>query len=205
MAAALAGPRRLAALQRRPAAGGRPPAREVLDGALVIFGGAFLITPGFLTDIVGCAPAAAAHARGRAARAGGRLRAPVHGAGGGRRAAGAAARDWSPQPAPGTTSRAPRSTSTRRTCGDDRPRARARAPGDRRGLRRRRHLLLRRPRAPSVTASRASASPRASRPGPVRWRCCSRAANRSRPWPRAASRCPTAAGSAWRLQGSGPR
>src|SRR3954462_4093745 len=32
---------------------GRVPHREVLDGALVIFGGAFLITPGFLTDIVG--------------------------------------------------------------------------------------------------------------------------------------------------------
>ena len=32
---------------------GRVPAREVLDGALVIFGGAFLITPGFLTDIIG--------------------------------------------------------------------------------------------------------------------------------------------------------
>lgn len=32
---------------------GRPPAREVLDGGLVIFGGAFLITPGFITDIVG--------------------------------------------------------------------------------------------------------------------------------------------------------
>ncbi|MDX6697702.1 MAG: protein FxsA [Solirubrobacteraceae bacterium] len=32
---------------------GRPPAREVLDGALVIFGGAFLITPGFLTDVIG--------------------------------------------------------------------------------------------------------------------------------------------------------
>jgi UPF0716 protein FxsA len=32
---------------------GRPPAREVLDGALVIFGGAFLLTPGFLTDICG--------------------------------------------------------------------------------------------------------------------------------------------------------
>src|SRR5919204_841702 len=34
-------------------AAGRPPAREVLDGALVIFGGAFLLTPGFLTDILG--------------------------------------------------------------------------------------------------------------------------------------------------------
>ena len=34
-------------------ASGRVPHREVIDGVLVIFGGAFLITPGFLTDIVG--------------------------------------------------------------------------------------------------------------------------------------------------------
>src|SRR5919112_3511642 len=34
---------------------GRPPAREVLDGALVLLGGAFLLTPGFLTDILGIA------------------------------------------------------------------------------------------------------------------------------------------------------
>ena len=34
-------------------AAGRVPHRELLDGVLVIFGGAFLITPGFLTDIVG--------------------------------------------------------------------------------------------------------------------------------------------------------
>jgi UPF0716 protein FxsA len=32
---------------------GRVPAREVLDGALVIFGGALLLTPGFLTDVLG--------------------------------------------------------------------------------------------------------------------------------------------------------
>jgi UPF0716 protein FxsA len=32
---------------------GRPPAREVLDGALVIFGGAFLLTPGFISDVFG--------------------------------------------------------------------------------------------------------------------------------------------------------
>ncbi len=32
---------------------GRPPAREVLDGALVLLGGAFLLTPGFITDIIG--------------------------------------------------------------------------------------------------------------------------------------------------------
>ena len=34
-------------------AAGRPPAREVLDGVLVIFGGALLLTPGFITDIAG--------------------------------------------------------------------------------------------------------------------------------------------------------
>jgi len=33
--------------------GGRVPAREVADGVLVIFGGALLLTPGFLSDIVG--------------------------------------------------------------------------------------------------------------------------------------------------------
>jgi UPF0716 protein FxsA len=32
---------------------GRMPHREVIDGVLVVFGGAFLITPGFITDVVG--------------------------------------------------------------------------------------------------------------------------------------------------------
>ncbi|MBV9214180.1 MAG: FxsA family protein [Actinobacteria bacterium] len=32
---------------------GRVPHSEVIDGVLVIFGGAFLIAPGFLTDVVG--------------------------------------------------------------------------------------------------------------------------------------------------------
>jgi len=32
---------------------GRVPHSEVIDGVLIIFGGAFLITPGFLTDIIG--------------------------------------------------------------------------------------------------------------------------------------------------------
>jgi UPF0716 protein FxsA len=32
---------------------GRVPQSEVIDGVLVIFGGAFLITPGFLTDVLG--------------------------------------------------------------------------------------------------------------------------------------------------------
>lgn len=34
-------------------AAGALPHREVVEGVLVIFGGAFLITPGFITDIVG--------------------------------------------------------------------------------------------------------------------------------------------------------
>jgi UPF0716 protein FxsA len=32
---------------------GRVPHREILDGVLVVFGGALLLTPGFLTDILG--------------------------------------------------------------------------------------------------------------------------------------------------------
>ena len=32
---------------------GRMPHREVQDGVLVVFGGAFLITPGFITDVIG--------------------------------------------------------------------------------------------------------------------------------------------------------
>ena len=34
---------------------GKVPAREVLDGALVIFGGALLLPPGFVTDLLGLA------------------------------------------------------------------------------------------------------------------------------------------------------
>ncbi len=34
-------------------AAGRVPHNEVLDGALVIVGGAFLLTPGFITDAIG--------------------------------------------------------------------------------------------------------------------------------------------------------
>jgi UPF0716 protein FxsA len=34
-------------------AGGKLPHREVVDGVLIIFGGALLLTPGFLTDIFG--------------------------------------------------------------------------------------------------------------------------------------------------------
>jgi UPF0716 protein FxsA len=31
----------------------RVPAREVIDGVLIVFGGALLLTPGFVTDVVG--------------------------------------------------------------------------------------------------------------------------------------------------------
>src|SRR3954454_4321900 len=37
----------------RALAEGRVPGREVIDGVLVIFGGALLLTPGFLTDVLG--------------------------------------------------------------------------------------------------------------------------------------------------------
>jgi len=38
---------------RAAVAAGRMPHREVQEGVMVIFGGAFLVTPGFITDIVG--------------------------------------------------------------------------------------------------------------------------------------------------------
>jgi UPF0716 protein FxsA len=34
-------------------ASGRPPARETVDGALVIVGGALMLVPGFITDAIG--------------------------------------------------------------------------------------------------------------------------------------------------------
>ncbi|HEV2775262.1 MAG TPA: FxsA family protein, partial [Solirubrobacteraceae bacterium] len=37
----------------RALAEGRVPGREVMDGALVVFGGALLLTPGFLSDFLG--------------------------------------------------------------------------------------------------------------------------------------------------------
>ena len=36
-------------------AAGRPPAREALDGVLVFVGGALLMAPGFITDVIGAA------------------------------------------------------------------------------------------------------------------------------------------------------
>jgi len=61
----------------RALAEGRVPGREVIDGALVIFGGALLLTPGFLSDILGLIlllpPTRALVRRLLVARFGGRL------------------------------------------------------------------------------------------------------------------------------------
>ena len=45
--------RRVWAAFREALAAGRVPHREILHGALVIVGGAFLLTPGFISDAVG--------------------------------------------------------------------------------------------------------------------------------------------------------
>lgn len=62
---------------QRALAEGRVPGREVIDGALVIFGGALLLTPGFLSDILGLIlllpPTRAVVRRVLVARFGGRL------------------------------------------------------------------------------------------------------------------------------------
>jgi UPF0716 protein FxsA len=66
----------------------RPPAREVFDGALIILGGALLISPGFITDVFGALlllPPSRAVVRGLLARHfTGRLVTGVAAAGGGR-------------------------------------------------------------------------------------------------------------------------
>ena len=53
--AALARSQGRAAWERfnRALAEGRVPARETFDGAMIILGGALLLTPGFITDVVG--------------------------------------------------------------------------------------------------------------------------------------------------------
>lgn len=40
---------------QRAVESGRPPAGELIDGAMLLVGGALLITPGFLTDAIGFA------------------------------------------------------------------------------------------------------------------------------------------------------
>lgn len=57
LGAALARSQGRAAWERfnRALAAGRVPARETFDGAMIILGGALLLTPGFITDVVGIA------------------------------------------------------------------------------------------------------------------------------------------------------
>jgi len=74
-------------------ASGRPPARETIDGALVILGGALMLAPGFITDAFGVLlllpPTRALVRRGIARTALRRLLGPLGTAG---RVAGAASR-----------------------------------------------------------------------------------------------------------------
>jgi len=67
-------------------ASGRAPARETVDGALVIVGGALMLVPGFITDALGALlllpPSRATVRRGILRRAGGRLFAGLGGAAG---------------------------------------------------------------------------------------------------------------------------
>ena len=133
-------------------AAGRPPAREAFDGALVIFGGAFLLAPGFITDVLGPVAAAAAQPRARA---------PVHRARGARPHARRARWRCSPRGARrggrDATARAARrrrrhrrrrSAPNPRSCHDRHARARGPAPA-------RRAMASRTPsRSPSATRRR---------------------------------------------------
>lgn len=77
---------------RAALASGRPPARETIDGALVIVGGALMLAPGFITDAFGVLlllpPTRAVVRRGILRNALGRLFGPLGTVG---RAAGGAA------------------------------------------------------------------------------------------------------------------
>ena len=77
---------------------GRMPHREVVDGVLVVFGGAFLLTPGFITDVLGLLlliPPTRALIRPLVVRRlGRRLAVGVVGGGGGRRRPAGADRDY---------------------------------------------------------------------------------------------------------------
>ena len=177
---------------------GRAPTREVADGALVLFGGALLLTPGFCTDILGALfllpPTRAAIRAFLLRQAGRRFASPRPSAA----SAAPPAGPGDPRAAAGTgTSRAPRTTSGR-------PRAPAAVTVE---------PALEAPRPPagndfSDAVTCAFGDPRAdvycvARLGlaggaPAGWSCSSTAASRSPSRPRAASR-PTrrAAGTPW--------
>ena len=124
---------------------GRPPAREVLDGVLVIFGGALLLTPGFISDFLGLLlllpPTRAVVRRILVRRFADRMIASATSRG---RRSASGLRPGAAAPAGPATSRARPSTSTPTACRGARD---ERAGADRRrGLHRRRHLRVRRPR-----------------------------------------------------------
>src|SRR3954447_3823866 len=139
---------------------GRMPHREVLDGVLVIFGGAFLLTPGFLTDILGAIlllPPTRALVRGVVARRllprvvvtglGGIAGAPGHGGPARRRPTDAGDGDADPTAGARPSPRAPtgpRPRSTRPGCRDRHRRGRRAVRAGRRRLLGRRHGRVRR-------------------------------------------------------------
>ena len=186
-AAALPGPRRVAALQRSARRRAARPAREVVDGALVIFGGALLITPGFITDIFGLLfllPPTRAVVR--AARCVRRHRprrvVTVAGRAPARRRPPRRRGDYDVE---GTAHRG-RATPGR-GCRDRHRRARGAAARAARALQRRGHVRVRRPARRASTARAARARGRRRRAG---WRCCSAAAAGRRAAPRRRERRP---------------
>ena len=172
---------------------GRAPAREVADGVLIIFGGALLLTPGFLSDIFGVALPVAADARGDPAR----VPPPGDPADD-----GLDARRDVPRR---RRHRAPFGRPARLRLRGHRGRRRPATPGARQVSARRgrppgrgdrqRHLRVRRRRRRSSTASRGSAAPPTGRA--ARCACSSPAASR---WPRS-----PAAASRSRATGAGAR
>ena len=163
-----AGPRRLAALQRGRLRRAACPTREVLDGALVIFGGALLLTPGLHHRHP--RPACCCSRRTRA------LVRADRSCAGSRTAMVASATRARTTPGVTTTSRAPRSTST--------PSGSSRGPGPARRDRRVRGARPAPPRSPGFTdavtfsfgdPARGSTGSRATRPARRRRRARERA------------------------------
>jgi UPF0716 protein FxsA len=83
---------------REALAAGRPPARETVDGALVIVGGALMLAPGFITDAFGVLlllpPTRAVVRRGLLRNALARMFGPLGGAAGGAASRGRTRQDY---------------------------------------------------------------------------------------------------------------
>ena len=200
---------------------GRVPGREVIDGALVIFGGALLLTPGFLSDILGlilllpptravvrtvllrrfAGRIVAGAASGAQARMGRLFTFEAGGRAGGRprpRHAAAAAGRRSTT----TSSRAPpaRSRRSRASCRERHRRRRAPARGRRPRVPRRRHVRVRRPGRRGSTASPAWPSAAAAR-------AASRSSTPATSWPapRRRRRSPSTSRETWEAGERGGR